>query len=136
MSQETAARLRGARSRTDQPAGVRKVVIARNDRRRRNARLYKAAKDYNASVNAAAVVHDGGVVGLASATTGRKRISPAQPRCRRGDAHVLALRVTGAWTREDQDVLWWSRRVSEGRRLGSPTGNETLSGSAVRFGCR
>jgi hypothetical protein len=58
MSQDTVVRILRAPSRTDHRVGVVKVATARNDRRRRNARLHKAAKDYNAAIHAAAVVHD------------------------------------------------------------------------------
>ena len=58
MSQDTVAQLRGAPSLTDQPVGVVKVVTARKDRRRRNARLQKAARDYDAAIYDAGVVHD------------------------------------------------------------------------------
>ncbi len=58
MSQDTVAQLRGAPGLTDHPVGVAKVVTARKDRRRRNARLRQAARDYDAAIYGAGVVHD------------------------------------------------------------------------------
>ncbi len=58
MSQDTVARPRGAPSPTDHPVGVVNVVTSRKDRRHRNTRLRKAARDYDAAIYDAAVVHD------------------------------------------------------------------------------
>jgi len=58
MPQGTLAQILVAPSLTGHSVGVVKVVTARKDRRRRGARLQKAARDYNAAIYDAGVVHD------------------------------------------------------------------------------